>query len=83
MAMEFDPFNEYRLATAGEEGGIKLWKIPEENLTANIETPQAHIRMRDVAHVRTTYHIAVHYYYYYYWEQGAGCHWLAFVALVS
>jgi hypothetical protein len=51
--MEFDPFNDYRIITAGEDCRVKLWQIPEDNFTANLDTPIWSFTMSStVNHVR-------------------------------
>lgn len=43
LDFEFNPFNDNILATASEDTTIKLWQLPEEGLTENINQPLADI----------------------------------------
>jgi coronin-1B/1C/6 len=43
LDFEFNPFNDHILATASEDTTIKLWQIPEDGLTENINQPLADI----------------------------------------
>ena len=36
---DFSPFNDNLLATASEDGTVKLWQIPEEGITKDVSTP--------------------------------------------
>jgi len=39
LDLEFSPFTDNLIASSSEDGYIKLWKIPEEGITENLETP--------------------------------------------
>jgi WD40 repeat protein len=41
---DFSPFNDYLLATASEDGTIKLWVIPEEGITKDVSECDAELR---------------------------------------
>jgi WD40 repeat protein len=41
---EFSPFNDMLLATASEDGTIKLWLIPEEGITQHVTESDAELR---------------------------------------
>jgi WD40 repeat protein len=41
---DFSPFNDNLLATASEDGTVKLWNIPEEGVTKDILTSDAELR---------------------------------------
>jgi WD40 repeat protein len=41
---EFSPFNDQLLATASEDGTIKLWIIPESGITKDISESDAELR---------------------------------------
>lgn len=38
---EFNPFDDALLATGADDAHVKLWRIPQEGLTANMSSPQA------------------------------------------
>ena len=41
---DFSPFNDSLLATASEDGSIKLWIIPEEGITKDVTECDADLR---------------------------------------
>jgi coronin-1B/1C/6 len=41
---DFSPFNDNLLATASEDGTIKIWIIPEEGITKDISESDAELR---------------------------------------
>ena len=41
---DFSPFNDNLLATASEDGTIKLWLIPEEGITEDVFDSDAELR---------------------------------------
>lgn len=41
---DFSPFNDNLLATASEDGTVKLWNIPEEGVTKDVLTSDAELR---------------------------------------
>jgi coronin-1B/1C/6 len=41
---DFSPFNDSLLATASEDGTVKLWNIPEEGITKDISQSDAELR---------------------------------------
>lgn len=41
---EFSPFNDQLLATASDDGLIKLWIIPEEGITKDVSEQDAELR---------------------------------------
>lgn len=41
---DFSPFNDYLLATASEDGTIKIWVIPEEGITKDVSECDAELR---------------------------------------
>jgi len=39
LDLEFNPFNDYLLATASEDCYVKIWSVPDDGLTENITEP--------------------------------------------
>eukprot|EP01108_Squamamoeba_japonica_P001341 TRINITY_DN1556_c0_g1_i1.p1 TRINITY_DN1556_c0_g1~~TRINITY_DN1556_c0_g1_i1.p1 ORF type:complete len:459 (-),score=207.83 TRINITY_DN1556_c0_g1_i1:47-1423(-) len=39
LDVQFNPFNDYLLATASEDCYVKIWSVPDEGLTENITEP--------------------------------------------
>lgn len=44
MDFEFSPFNDALLATASEDGTIKLWILPEEGITQDVSEADAELK---------------------------------------
>lgn len=53
---EFSPFNDALLATASEDGSIKLWVIPDEGLTHDIKDWDAELRGHAKKLILTRFH---------------------------
>ena len=47
LDFDFNPFDDYILASASEDQTIKIWRIPEEGLTSNMNVPVADLRGHD------------------------------------
>eukprot|EP01121_Diplochlamys_sp_Union-15-3_P016864 TRINITY_DN581_c0_g1_i1.p1 TRINITY_DN581_c0_g1~~TRINITY_DN581_c0_g1_i1.p1 ORF type:complete len:921 (-),score=175.71 TRINITY_DN581_c0_g1_i1:31-2793(-) len=39
--LQWNPFHDWILVTAGTDSLVKLWRLPEEGLTADVSTPEA------------------------------------------
>jgi len=44
LDLDFNPFNDYILATASEDCHVKIWKLPEGGLTENMSEPVQDLR---------------------------------------
>ena len=53
---EFSPFNDNLLATASEDGTIKLWIIPEEGVTTDLHDSDAELRGHAKKLIFTKFH---------------------------
>jgi len=42
MDFAFDPFDDARLACACDDGGVRLWRVPEEGLAQQTNAPEAY-----------------------------------------
>ena len=47
LDFDFNPFDDYILASASEDLTVKIWRIPEDGLTANLNTPVVDLRGHD------------------------------------
>ena len=47
LDFDFNPFDDYVLASASEDLTVKIWRIPEDGLTANLNTPMVDLRGHD------------------------------------
>ena len=47
LDFDFHPFDDYVLASASEDLTVKIWRIPENGLTANLNTPVVDLRGHD------------------------------------
>ena len=47
LDFDFNPFDDYILASASEDQTIKIWRIPEGGLTSNMNVPVADLRGHD------------------------------------
>ncbi|XP_064318172.1 coronin-7 isoform X2 [Phalacrocorax carbo] len=54
--LSWDPFDPRRLAVAGEDAKIRLWRIPEGGLTETLQEPEAVLR----GHMEKIYSIRFH-----------------------
>lgn len=52
----FHPFNDNVIATAGQDGAVKLWSVPEGGLTAPLEEPSANL----VGHTKRVMYVDWH-----------------------
>jgi coronin-1B/1C/6 len=53
---DFSPFNDYLLATASEDGTIKLWVIPEDGITKDVTESDAELRGHAKKLILTRFH---------------------------
>lgn len=53
---EFSPFNDSLLATASEDGSIKMWVIPDEGVTKDITVSDAELRGHAKKLIFTKFH---------------------------
>ena len=53
---EFSPFNDALLATASEDGSVKLWVIPDEGVTTDIKDADAELRGHAKKLIFTKFH---------------------------
>jgi coronin-1B/1C/6 len=53
---EFSPFNDHLLATASEDGTIKMWIIPEEGVVSDITESDAELRGHQKKLIFTKFH---------------------------
>ena len=42
--LSFSPFNDYLLATASEDGTVRIWEIPDEGLTGDLTVPKLELK---------------------------------------
>ena len=42
--LSFSPFNDYLLATASEDGTVRLWEIPDEGITEDLTVPKLELK---------------------------------------
>lgn len=58
---EFSPFNDNLLATASEDGTVKLWQIPEEGITKDVSQCDAELRGHSKKLVFSKFHPSADY----------------------